>query len=98
MLVEESETARIAEPCWSADSNLLYYLSERDGWGCVWARRLDQVTGRLVGESYPVLHAHTARHMLWAVGAGTGPQRHARPAVPADGRSRANVWTAKLPR
>jgi len=99
LLVEESETARIAEPCWSADGNLLYYLSERDGWGCIWGRRLDRVTGRLVGESFPVLHAHSPRHWLWGGGQwpwGLNATRDRLFLLMAEVTG--NVWTAKLAR
>jgi Tol biopolymer transport system component len=61
MPVEESDTPRSAEPCWSPDDELLYYLSERDGANCVWARRFDPLSQRLSGEPFAVLHTHTAR-------------------------------------
>jgi hypothetical protein len=36
-------------PAWSPDSNLLYYLSKRDGFLCLWAQRLDPATKRPAG-------------------------------------------------
>ena len=41
------EALRIADrgyhPCFSPDGSLLYFLSERDGHRCIWARKLDPV-------------------------------------------------------
>jgi Tol biopolymer transport system component len=46
---------------WSPDGNLLYFLSERDGFRCFWAQRLDSVSKRPVGPAFPVQHFHQAR-------------------------------------
>jgi Tol biopolymer transport system component/predicted Ser/Thr protein kinase len=45
-------------PRWSADGRLLYYLSDRDGFNCVWAVPIDPRTGRPSGVAFAVLHAH----------------------------------------
>jgi Tol biopolymer transport system component len=47
-------------PNWSPDGGLIYYTSGRDGFRCVWARRLDAAR-RPAGEPFPVFHFHTAR-------------------------------------
>ena len=49
---------------WSPDGNLLYFLSERDGFRCIWAQRLAPVTKQPQGEAFPVRHFHTARQSL----------------------------------
>ena len=54
-------TAVVGSPRWSPDGRLLYYLSDRDGFNCVWARLLDPVTKRPAGEPFPVLHAHRSK-------------------------------------
>jgi eukaryotic-like serine/threonine-protein kinase len=46
---------------WSPDGNLLYFLSERDGFRCFWAQHLDPVTKRPRGESFAVQHFHQAQ-------------------------------------
>jgi Tol biopolymer transport system component len=46
---------------WSPDGNLLYFLSERDGFHCFWAQRLDATTKRPRGEPFPVQHFHQAQ-------------------------------------
>jgi eukaryotic-like serine/threonine-protein kinase len=48
------------KPRWSPDSKTLYFMSERDGFRCVWAQRLDQTT-RQPGPAFAVYHAHSAR-------------------------------------
>ena len=51
-------------PAWSPDSNLLYLLSERDGFRCIWAQRLNPATKSLVGRPFAVRHFHQIRHSL----------------------------------
>ena len=38
------------DPVWSPGGSLLYFLSDRDGFRCVWARKLDPATRRPAGE------------------------------------------------
>jgi serine/threonine protein kinase len=49
------------EPRWSADGSLLYFLSERDGFRCIWAQRLQKQTKKPLGDAFPVFHGHSAR-------------------------------------
>jgi Tol biopolymer transport system component len=53
-------------PRWSPDGNLIYYLSMRDGFRCIWAQRLDPVTRRPVGDPLDVQHLH--RRQRWMGG------------------------------
>jgi Tol biopolymer transport system component len=55
------------KPRWSPDGNLLYYISEADGFQCIWAQRLDPDTKRPVGQPLEVSHWHSARRTLKAV-------------------------------
>jgi predicted Ser/Thr protein kinase len=100
LALEESRTARVDDPAWSADGTLVYYLSERDGFLCVWARRFDPVASRFVGESFPALHAHTMRHSTVLGGRtlnwGLSVTRDRLYLMMADVTG--NVWTTKLPR
>jgi hypothetical protein len=50
----------VAHPRWAADGRLVYYLSDRDDFACVWARSLDPATRRPLGEPKLVVHAHSA--------------------------------------
>ncbi len=49
---------------WSPDGNLLYFLSERDGFRCVWAQRLSALDKHPSGAPFAVYHFHQARHSL----------------------------------
>ena len=51
-------------PTWSPDGSLLYFLSDRDGNRCVYARKVDLAVGRPVGEPFEVQHFHGARRSL----------------------------------
>ena len=49
---------------WSPDGNLLYFLSERDGFRCIWAQRLNAITRHPSGAPFAVYHFHQARRSL----------------------------------
>jgi WD40 repeat protein len=49
-------------PFWSPDGKLLYFVSDRDGFYCVWAQPLD--SGHPVGPAREVLHLHSATRSL----------------------------------
>jgi hypothetical protein len=51
-------------PQWSPDGNLLYFPSNRDGFTCFWAQRLDPATKHPVGSAFPVYHFHRAQFPL----------------------------------
>jgi len=46
---------------WAPGGALVYFLSERDGFHCFWAQRLDAATKRPSGEPFVVQHFHQAR-------------------------------------
>ncbi|BDC48458.1 hypothetical protein F183_A07740 [Bryobacterales bacterium F-183] len=52
------------QPAWSPDGNLLYWLSGRDGFRCIWAQRLDPVTKKPQGPPFAVRHFHRSRRSL----------------------------------
>jgi hypothetical protein len=41
---------------WSADSNILYFLSERDGAECIWGQHLDPVNKAPAGDAFELWH------------------------------------------
>jgi Tol biopolymer transport system component len=49
---------------WSPDGNTLYFLSERDGFRCIRAQRLDPVSKHPVGPPLDIYHFHQARRSL----------------------------------
>jgi Tol biopolymer transport system component len=57
-------------PQWSPDGNLLYYISDRDGFRCIWAQPLDPDTKAPIGGPIGVYHAHHRRPSLIGVGLG----------------------------
>jgi len=73
-LVPEAEWIAVTDgagaddkPRWSPDGGLLYFASERDGFRCVWAQRLDLATRQPAGAPFPAFHAHSARRSLQRV-------------------------------
>jgi Tol biopolymer transport system component len=60
------------EPAWSPNGELLYYLSDRDGFRCIWARRLDHTTHLPSGDAFGVVHFHRARRSLKRITNTTG--------------------------
>jgi Tol biopolymer transport system component/tRNA A-37 threonylcarbamoyl transferase component Bud32 len=52
------------DPAWSADGRFLYFISERDGFRCIWGRPLNALTKKPSGEAFPVHHFHSARFSL----------------------------------
>ncbi len=57
------------KPRWSPDGNTLYFVSERDGFRCIWAQRLD-ARKQPSGDAIPVFHAHERRRSMANVGPG----------------------------
>ena len=83
-------------PQWSPDGNLLYYISGRDGWSCVWGQRLNPATKRPHAQAFAVMHRHRTPGF-------TGMPRSASTlAIAADRlfvpfvEIRGSVWTAKV--
>jgi serine/threonine protein kinase/Tol biopolymer transport system component len=54
----------LGSPSWSSDGNFLYYLSERDGFCCIWAQKLDPRSKKPEGETEVVYRANQSRFML----------------------------------
>jgi Tol biopolymer transport system component len=48
------------KPRWSPNAQLLYYTSEKDGFRCIYAQKLD-ARKNPVGEAFGVYHPHSAR-------------------------------------
>lgn len=53
---------------WSPDGQLLFFVSDRDGFRCFWAQRLDPATKRPIGSTFEVYSFHRARRSLIPVG------------------------------
>ncbi len=48
------------KPRWSPDGSLLYFFSDRDGFLCIWAQRLDPATKHPQGPPFVVYDSHKA--------------------------------------
>jgi Tol biopolymer transport system component len=48
-------------PRWSVDGKVVYFVSDRDGFRCIWARRLDPSSKRPLGVPFAVRHFHEWR-------------------------------------
>jgi len=67
----------VGAPRWSVDGNIIYYISERDDFMCVWGQPLDPATKTPIGEVFSVAHAHTSsmrmmtvRRSMWTLAVG----------------------------
>jgi hypothetical protein len=83
---------------WSPDGHLLYFISHRDGFRCVWAQPLDFQTKRPVGLPISVLHIHSARRSLLNWGSsGEMGMSLARDALVFSLREiTGNIWMAEM--
>ncbi len=85
---------------WSPEGNVLYYLSERDGFRCIWAQKLDPASKHPEGSAFPVAHYHSARRSLsglgdvGAIGLSAAPNK----LVFSLGELAGNVWIATVNR
>jgi Tol biopolymer transport system component len=48
-------------PSWAPDGNLVYFISERDGFRCIYSQRLSPLTRQPEGVAATVRHFHTRR-------------------------------------
>jgi eukaryotic-like serine/threonine-protein kinase len=99
----ESEWITIAEypgpnrrPWWSPDGNLLYFLSRRDSYYCIWAQRLSPDTKHPLGEPFAVYHFHQVRRgPVITNGAAFGPAIARDRIIFGLYESTANIWLAE---
>ncbi len=62
VLVEGTDLDR--QPHWAPSGRLVYFLSDRDGFRCVWAQPVDQVTRQTSGAPFAAHHMHQIRYNL----------------------------------
>jgi hypothetical protein len=81
------------KPRWSPDGNLMYFTSNRDGFMCIWAQRLNPDTKQPVGSAFDVHHFHSSRRSLANVGLGPLETSVARNALVFNlGEVTGNIW------
>jgi serine/threonine protein kinase len=49
---------------WSPDGNLVYFLSDRDGFRCIWGQRLNHLSKQPLGAPFAVQHFHRTSQSL----------------------------------
>jgi Tol biopolymer transport system component len=83
-----------ANPQWSRDGKMVYFMSNRDGFTCLWAIRLNAVTKGPVGEPFPVHHFHTTpRHYTFYPHFSVAPDR----IVLSLDQVQSDLWMMHLP-
>jgi Tol biopolymer transport system component len=64
-----SEESAISErPQWSGDGKTIFYVSDRDGFSCIWKKRFDSASQSSMASPVAVMHYHNPRFSLSAVG------------------------------
>ena len=48
-------------PRWSGDGKTIFYISNRDGFLCIWGQAFSSATKQIVGKPFPVQHFHNLR-------------------------------------
>ena len=72
VMIRVPQVGSEAGPFGSLDGGILYYLSRRDGFQCIWAQHLDKATKRPTGAPFDITHFHSARHRVHEFGFGPG--------------------------
>jgi hypothetical protein len=80
-----------------SDGTLLYFVSDRDGYRCIYARRLVRLTKRPIGDVFDVYHLHSARRSLMGMGFQFLKISLSRDRLFFNlGETTGNIWIAKL--
>jgi Tol biopolymer transport system component/DNA-binding winged helix-turn-helix (wHTH) protein len=84
------------KPRWSPDGNAVYYTSERDGFPCIWARKVHSATKQPLGEPFPIYHFHSARLSMMNVGYGALEIDVSRDSIVLNlGELTGNIWAGR---
>ncbi len=87
-----------SQPRWSPDGSLIYFVSNKDGFRCIWVRRVDPNTKQPAGEPFAIGHFHSATRSIanipavGFIGLGVSQDR----IVVNVGASTGNVWMAEF--
>jgi serine/threonine protein kinase len=83
-----------ATPWSSPNGTILYFLSKRDGFQCIWAQHLEPSTKRPMGTPFDVAHFHGARHKLREARFGPGVATSRLVFTMSDRTG--NIWITKI--
>jgi serine/threonine protein kinase len=54
-------------PQWSGDGKTIFYLSNRDGFSCIWGQHIDPTSAKPISAPFAVMHYHNPRFSLGVV-------------------------------
>jgi Tol biopolymer transport system component/DNA-binding winged helix-turn-helix (wHTH) protein len=84
------------KPCLSPDGNLLYFTSNRDGFMCLWAQRLEPASKHPLGPAFPIHHFHSTWRSISNVPIGWLGVSVARDRIVFNqGELTGNIWMAR---
>jgi eukaryotic-like serine/threonine-protein kinase len=87
------------KPRWSPDGNLIYFISNRDGFFCLWAQRVAAQTKRPIGAPMSIAHFHGSRLSVGNVGFAVLGLSVARDKIAFNlGELTGNIWVTNLSR
>lgn len=85
------------KPRWSPDGNIIYFVSNRDGFLCLWAQQLMGQTKRPIGAPVSITHFHGSRLSLGNVGFSALGFSVARDKIAFNlGELTGNIWVTHL--
>jgi len=83
-------------PIWSMDDHTFYYVTDRDGFWCLFGQEVDPRTSSPSGEPKALLHLHSATNTLsHLVDASSGLARGGRSLFLCVGSERSNIWAVR---
>jgi Tol biopolymer transport system component len=86
-------------PTFSSDNNTLYFISNRDGFYCLWAQRLNPANKKASGDAFAIEHFHHASRSPSYVGGGRRRLVSARDKLVFTMADRTgNIWMTELPK
>jgi len=86
------------KPRWSPDGNRIYFVSDRDGFACLWTQPVEPETKRPVGQPLPLYHIHQVRRSILNVGYGRMDIAVAPDKIVFNlGEITGNIWMTQLP-
>ena len=98
VLAEKGLTAARRYAKVAPDGATLFFVSNRDGFHCIWAQKLEPATKHPAGVPFAVYHQHSARRSTIYVAGGLRRLAAARNKVVFTmGERTGNIWIADLP-
>jgi len=85
------------KPRWSPNGNRIYFVSDRDGFACLWSQPVEPEFKRPVGPPLPLYHIHQVRRSILNVGYGLMDIAVAPDKIVLNlGELTGNIWMTRL--